>query len=241
MEITGNSEFDLCQRLQEIGLSAAVGIASFIPVTNAIFTGYSLWSSNKSYHQLLVMIQSLSDSLKAVEVSKDYLESDEFKALLYKTAHKVVADLREEKAKLFGGFLSGVAIHEPESSSDSYMMLEILDKLELEHIDFMQRLEPRTFSQSEENPGWTTSEEDLKILGIAGDRFSLLCDYLTSLGLVTRLEKFKVEESGHLMMWREYYLSSFGKKLVEVLRNPSTNECNQLDLVGENGRTPNLG
>ena len=218
MDKLGNTEFDLCRELQEIGFSVAAGITSLIPITSAIFTGYSHWSNSKSYQQLLLMVQSLSDRLKAVEVNKGYLESDEFKALLYKTAHKVVADLREEKAKLFGDFLAGIAIQQPECSSDSFMMLEILDKLELEHIDFMQRLEQRTFSQSEEDSGWTASEENLKILGVSEERFSLLCDYLTSLGIVTRLEQFNVEEDGHLVMWREYYLSSFGKKLMDVLR-----------------------
>ena len=220
-----NIEFNLCKELQDIGLSVAAGITSLIPVTSAIFTGYSHWSNSRSNQQLLVMIQSLSDRLKAVEVNKGYLESDEFKALLYKTAHKVIADLREEKAKLFGDFLAGIAIQQPECSSDSFMMLEILDKLELEHIDFMQRLEQRTFSLSEEGPGWTTSEEDLKILEVSEERFSMLCDYLTSLGIVTRLEQFNLEGDGNLVMWREYYLSGFGKKLVDVLRYRAACKC----------------
>lgn len=170
------------------------------------------------------MIRSLSDRLTAVESYREqYLESDEFKELLFKTCHKVVADLREEKARLFGDFLAGVACEEDLSSSDSFMMLEVLDKIELEHLSFMLKMEPRTFDPTEKDDGWTGDDEDLKQLGVDEDRFYLLSDYLSNLGLVTRLEKFNFDsDMGELVMWRAYYLSRFGKKLLDTLRPFST-------------------
>ena len=166
-----------------------------------------------------MMIQRLSDRLAAMEtLHEGYLQSDEFKELLFKSCHKVVADLREEKATLFGDFLAGVALQEGVPSSDSYMMLEVLDKLELEHVALMVKMEPRTFDPREKERGWRADEEDLKQLEVDIDRFYLLSDYLSNLGLVSRLENFKVE-TGQLFMWREYYLSIFGKKLLDIIRS----------------------
>lgn len=212
--------FEFGEKVQDIGLSVQTALVTLNPVTNAIFTAFSEWNARKSLRQLEVMIQSLSDRLTAVEsYREEYLESDEFKELLFKTCHKVVADLREAKARLFGDYLAGVALEEDLSSSDSFMMLEVLDKIELEHISFMAKMEPRTFDPSEKDDGWTGDDEDLEQLGVDEERFYLLSDYLSNLGLVTRLDEFNVESgTGQLVMWRAYYLSKFGKKLLDTIR-----------------------
>lgn len=213
---------DFAEKVSDAGMAVQAAVMTLNPVTNAIFTAFSEWNNRKSMNQLHKMIQHLSDRLNAHEDShEEYLKSDEFKELLYKTCHKVVADLREEKANIFGDFLAGAAIGENISCSDSFMMLEVLDKIELEHLSFLTRMEPRTYDSKEEESGWTNDDEDLEQLGVNEERFYLLSDYLSNLGLVTRLEKFRVvEETGQLVMWREYYLSNFGKKLLDVIKQP---------------------
>lgn len=213
---------DFAEKVNDAGMAVQAAMLTLNPVTNAIFTAFSEWNNRKSMMQLHKMIQHLSDRLNALEYShEEYLKSDEFKELLYKTCHKVVADLREEKATIFGGFLAGAAMGENIPCSDSFMMLEVLDKIELEHLSFLTRMEPRTYDSKEEESGWTNDDGDLEQLGVNEERFYLLSDYLSNLGLVTRLEKFRVEEeTGQLVMWREYYLSNFGKKLLDVIKQP---------------------
>ena len=212
--------FELGEKVQNIGLAVQTALVTLNPITNAIFTAFSDWNTRKSLHQLEVMIQRMSDRLMAVDAfNEGYLQSDEFKELLFKSCHKVLADLREEKAKLFGDFLAGIARQEEFSSSDSFMMLEMLDKLELEHIAFLSKMEPRTFDPTEKDDGWTGRDSDLAQLGVTEDRFYLLSDYLSNLGLVTRLDKFDFDaETGELLIWRAYYLSRFGKQLLDTLR-----------------------
>ena len=212
--------FELGEKIQEVGLSIQTALVALNPVTNAIYTAYSEWSIRKSMRQLEVMMKELSMMLENVEEGKvGILQSDEFKELLYKTCQKVVADLREEKASLFGDFLAGTVTHEDIPASDHYMMLETLDKLDLEHIAFLAKMEPRAIDPSEQSAGWTSDDSDLAQLGISEERFFLLSDYLSNLGLVTRLEKFNVDQTkGHLIMWREYYLSTFGKTLLKLLK-----------------------
>ena len=212
--------FELGEKVQEVGLAVQTALVTLNPITNAIFTAFSNWNTRKSMRQLEVMIQRMSDRLITVESFNDqYLQSDEFKELLFKSCNKVLADLREEKAKLFGDFLAGIARQEEISSSDSFMMLEMLDKLELEHIAFLSKMEPRTFDPTEKDDGWTGRDNDLAQLGVTGERFYLLSDYLSNLGLVTRLDKFDFDaETGELRMWRAYYLSRFGKKVLDTLR-----------------------
>lgn len=209
---------EFAEKVQDAGMAVQAAVSTLNPVTNAIFTAFSEWNSRKSIRQLQIMIQRLSDRLTAVEdYHEEYLQSDEFKELLYKTCHKVVADLREEKAILFGDFLAGSAVDEEIPSSDSFMILEVLDKIELEHLAFMTKMESRTFDPQEKVAGWTSDDDDLMQLGVSEERFFLLSDYLSNLGLVTRLEKFKVDD-GEIVMWREYFLSGFGKKVIGVMR-----------------------
>lgn len=203
----------------DVVTAVSMALSTLDPKANFILSGISAWRSNRSIRLIKNTLTEFEARLNALDnCNMNYLNSDEFREIFLKTMHKVVADLREEKAKMFGDFLAGVAAQETSSTSDSYMMLEVLDKLELEHINFMKSLEPRTFSQNEDCPGWTTREEDLKILGVSEDRFSLLCDYLSGIGMVTRLEKFGINDNGNLLMHREYYLSLFGKKLFATLR-----------------------
>lgn len=209
---------EFAEQVRDAGMAVQAALSTLNPVTNAIFTAFSEWNSRKSMRQLQIMIQRLSDRLTALEdYHEEYLQSDEFKELLYKTCHKVVADLREEKAILFGDFLAGSAMDEEIPSSDSFMILEVLDKIELEHLAFMTKMESRTFDPQEKVAGWTSDEGDLMQLGVSEERFFLLSDYLSNLGLVTRLEKFTVDD-GKIVMWREYFLSGFGKKVIEVMR-----------------------
>ncbi len=209
---------EFAEKVRDAGMAVQAAVSTLNPVTNAIFTAFSEWNSRKSMRQLQIMIQRLSDRLTALEDShEEYLQSDEFKELLYKTCHKVVADLREEKAILFGDFLAGSAADEEIPSSDFFMILEVLDKIELEHLAFMTKMESRTFDPQEKVAGWTSDEGDLMQLGVSEERFFLLSDYLSNLGMVTRLEKFTVD-NGSIVMWREYYLSGFGKKVIEVMR-----------------------
>jgi hypothetical protein len=210
--------FEFAEKVQDAGMAVQAALSTLNPVTNAIFTAFSEWNSRKSMRQLQIMIQRLSDRLTALEdYHEEYLQSDEFKELLYKTCHKVVADLREEKAILFGDFLAGSAVDEEITSSDSFMILEVLDKIELEHLAFMTKMESRTFDPQEKVAGWTSDEGDLMQLGVSEERFFLLSEYLSNLGLVTRLEKFTVD-NGSIVMWRESFLSGFGKKVIGVMR-----------------------
>ena len=212
--------FELGEKVQDIGLAVQTALVTLNPITNAIFTAFADWNTRKSLRQLEVMIQRMSERLMAVEsFNEGYLQSDVFKELLFKTCHKVLADLREEKAKLFGDYLAGIARQEEISSADSFMMLEVLDKLELEHIAFLSKMESRTFDPSEKEDGWTGRDRDLAQLDVMEDRFYLLSDYLSNLGLVTRLDRFDFKaDTGELVMWRAYYLSRFGKKLLDTLR-----------------------
>ena len=217
-EFTEPTGSNLSENIQQIGLSIPAAIATLHPITNAIFAGYSAWNSRKSRQQLYTMITHLSKRLEALEdYDMEFLASDEFKELLYKVSQKAIIDLREQKAALFGDFLAGAAKREHPPISDSFMMSEILDKLEIEHIDFLSKMSSRTFSAEEQMSGWKAEDEDLKLLGLDETRFLLLSDYLSNLGLVSRLEQFKVDDTGHLIMWREYYLSRFGKLLLDTL------------------------
>ena len=49
-------------------------------------------------------------------------------------------------------------------------------------------------SKLENNEGWRGNEQELKSLNITEERFTFLSDYLTNLGLVSRIEEFEIVE-----------------------------------------------
>lgn len=99
------------------------------------------------------------------------------------------------------------------------MFLATLDKIDVEHIYFLQRLSGRnTFKDFEHDKGWQGEKEKLIELNIVRERFFLLCDYLTNIGLVSRIEKCRLEEEC-LDMNREYFVSIYGMELLRFIEN----------------------
>lgn len=196
-------------------------IANCNPLLSAIFSSYSTYSNNIAHRAIQKVLEEFSKRISKIEniINKDYLQSNEFNSLSYRTFIKAATEVRNEKLEIFAIFLTQSVLLKDVEISDKFMFLETLDKIDIEHIYFLQRLSGRnTFKDFEHDKGWQGEKEELIELNIVRERFFLLCDYLTNIGLVSRIEKFRIEE-GCLYMNREYFVSIYGMELLRFIEN----------------------
>lgn len=198
-------------------ISAA--LSSNIPILSSIYNAYSAFSNHVAHKALRITLIELSNRLSELEqyIVRDSLYSDEFKNFSYKVFLKATEEIRTEKLKLFAQFLAQSVLPSNIGNTDKYLFLETLDKVNLEQLLFIEMLKGDTIDVDYQNTGWTGKEDELKNQGITQERFLFLADYLTNIGLVSRIEKFKVEE-GMLYMWREYFVSSYGLSFLSYLK-----------------------
>lgn len=209
--------------LPNIVQSAMAMIVGFNPLLSTIYSSYSTYSNNNAHKAIRKVLYQLSDKIDELEnlVDRNYLQSDEFKNLSYRTFMKAVAEIREEKLIMFADFLARSALPINIEVADKYMFLETLDKIDVDHICFLNKLSVRSaLNDVEKVIGWRGEEKDLIVLGVNQERFFLLCDYLANVGLISRIEKFEIiPESGMLCMTREYFVSYYGMVFLKFIGN----------------------
>lgn len=213
------------ENISNIVQTVIASIAGCNPLLAAGFSSYSTYCNNVAHKAIYKIMNDLSCKIKEIECSidQDYFLSDEFKALAYRTFTKAATEIRNEKLEVFTNFLTHSALLKEVEISDKYMFLESLDKIDLEHIYFLNKLSCKNALDDIENiKGWQGIDKELVVLGVNKERFTLLCDYLANIGLVSRIEKFKVEE-GTLYMTREYFVSTYGIKLLQFTRDSKRN------------------
>lgn len=210
-------EMEVINRFKDAQILLAEAGVTFIPVANAIYNAYSNFTTRKALHQITILINGLESRLRKLELfDMDFLNSEEFTTLLYKASAKITTDLRQEKAHLFAQFLVGSVRKERRpSQSESFMVLEALDKIDYEHVDLLDRM--RMKDKNGEVKEWSVENESLVKLGVSEDRFLLLCDYLSHVGLVSKLASFNVDNDGVLIMRYVYVVSQLGELLLDSL------------------------
>lgn len=154
-------------------------------------------------------------------LDKEYMKTDDFINFLHKTLIKVALDLREEKKRLFANIIVNSALIGNADVNDGrkYLFDETIDKIDERLFEFLVRMKSRNLESTGDNEhGWRGSDEELGILGVDEKTFDLYADYLLSVGVVVRIPRFKIENSGDLVYHEEYYLTQYGAEFVEYVR-----------------------
>lgn len=154
-------------------------------------------------------------------LDKEYMKTDDFINFLHKTLIKAALDLREEKKRLFANIIVNSALIGNADVNDGrkYLFDETIDKIDERLFEFLVRMKSRSLESTNDSEyGWRGSDEELGILGVDEKTFDLYADYLLSVGVVVRIPRFKIENSGDLVYHEEYYLTQYGAEFVEYVR-----------------------
>lgn len=154
-------------------------------------------------------------------LDKEYMKTDDFINFLHKTMIKAALDLRKEKKRLFANIIVNSALIGNADVNDGrkYLFDETIDKIDERLFEFLVRMKSKSMESTVDSEyGWRGSDEELKILGVDDRTFDLYADYLLSVGVVVRIPRFKIENSGDLVYHEEYYLTQYGAEFVEYVR-----------------------
>lgn len=205
-------------------ISVAGGVASFNPLTSAMFTYLSTFRNEVETRFLKDFILKLNERISKLEekVDKEYIKSDDFNNFLYKTIRLAASDVRKEKLGLFANIIVNSALVGNANENDGlkYLFDDIIDKIDENLFDFLLRMSSRVLEYSEsETTGWGRDSSELSLLNVDSTTFRLYADYLLSVGVVIRLPKFELDtDTGHLLYHEEYYVTQFGKKFVDFVK-----------------------
>ena len=200
-----------------IAESCIKAVAANFPVLSGAASLYGDWKNNIEYKNIYNLIESHAKKLEELEnnIDSDYLQSDDYAFTLHKTILKAKNEIRENKRKLFADFITKSCLDRNSESKDKLIYLEIIDKLELEHLNLLQHI----YKLSDEyRLGWTIHYDLISISGIKRDRTFFLVSYLIATGLVIDFDDFKINDKGELTSDTKYLISELGSGLIEFLK-----------------------
>lgn len=86
----------------------------------------------------------------------------------------------------------------------------------MHHLVFLKILNMKHVNFANNVIGWVGSDDEINLLGMSEPVFQLYTDYLSSIGLIMKLNYFEIED-GNLMMQEHYVISEYGKSLLQYL------------------------
>lgn len=200
------------------------GLLCTHPITGDIFKAIYSYSGYIEVRFIKDFIAKVDERVKRIEqfIDKEYLQNDEFNNFLYKTIFLATRDVRKEKLNLFANIIVNSVLKGNANENEGYKYLydETIDKIDENLFRFLLKMSSRVLCDSEsESKGWCGDSSELETLNVDSMTFKLYADYLLSVGVVVRLPKLELNaETGHLSYHEEYYVTEYGKKFVDYVR-----------------------
>ncbi|WP_159521294.1 hypothetical protein [Sunxiuqinia indica] len=198
--------------------SCLKAVASQFPIVSGVASLYADWKNQQEFNNIRALIQEHAKSLKNHEdlIDKHYLETEDYIFTLHRTVDKAKNEIRESKKKLFADFLTQSCLIKNTEKSDKFIFLEILDKVDIEHIKFLSYL----------NEKWNGMRNDIAIAnaiipketGLTKERVNFLIHYFISIGLLVHYDDFEIKDDGDLWSDTKYYVSGLGSDFLEYLK-----------------------
>lgn len=197
--------------------SGLLAIASAFPILSIPASLYRDWQNNIELKSIQETLRLHASELLRHEdkIDEKYLKSDEYLFILHKTINKAKNEFREEKKQIFSDFLTKSCFRRNIDNTDKLIFLEMLDKLELEHLSFITYLNSLDVTS---RVGWDIDSKMYKETGKDERRLNLLVSYFISLGLVSPKIEFKINEDMHMIQESGYVISELCVDLINFLK-----------------------
>ncbi|MGQ7870953.1 hypothetical protein [Sunxiuqinia sp. sy24] len=197
--------------------SCLKAIGTQIPIISGVASLYGDWRNNIELENIHYLIEQHARSLQGIEEQLDigYLQSEDYVFTLHKTLLKAKNEIRESKKRLFADFLTKSCLAKNSINSDKMIFLELLDKIDVEHIQLLQYLSQKMDSSKD---GWALDSAISQDTGLSEQRIRFLMHYFISIGLVFDFDHLEIQDTGHLVSENRYYISDLGVELLEFLK-----------------------
>lgn len=198
--------------------SCLKAVASQFPIVSGVASLYADWKNQQEFNNIKRLIEEHAKSLNDLEdlIDKQYLKTEDYIFTLHRTIDKAKNEIRDSKKKLFSDFLTKSCLIKNTEKSDKFIFLEILDKVDIEHIKFLSYL----------NEKWNGMRNDIAIMnviipketGLTKERVNFLIQYFISIGLLVHYDDFEIKDDGHLWSDTKYYVSGLGSDFLDYLK-----------------------
>lgn len=166
------------------------GTLATLPYTGGIASIFNDWQNHVQFKAIQDTLSKHLNQLKTLETRIDhsFCTSKEYGAIILQTLAKAKDEIKEEKRTLFATFLTSCCIPINSSCNDKRMYLDIIDRLEPIHICIMDVLDNKysTFGKID-NIQIDMADKGINDLSI--NHLETYLDYLTSLGLVVKIDQ----------------------------------------------------
>lgn len=206
--------------IEKIIESSVKAIASQIPIVSGLASLYSDWKNNSEVKNIRHLIYEHGLNLQRLNsiIDKTYIGTEDYAYILHKTIYKAKNEIRENKRKIFADFLTKSCLPKNIENNDKLIFLEILDKIDIEHLQLLQYLNGIKGLIKE---GWTIDSSISKKTGIPESRVRFLIHYFISIGLVLDYNDFEIKDDGDLWSETRYFVSDLGVDLIDYLKEDS--------------------
>lgn len=198
--------------------SCLIAVASQFPIVSGVASLYADWKNQQEFKNIQRLIEEHAKSLNDLVdlIDKQYLKTEDYIFTLHRTIDKAKNEIRDSKKKLFSDFLTQSCLIKNTEKSDKFIFLEILDKVDIEHIKFLSYL----------NEKWNGMRNDFAIMnaiipketGLTKERVNFLVQYFISIGLIVHYDDFEIEDNGQLWSDTKYYVSGLGSDFLDFLK-----------------------
>lgn len=205
------------QVLGQIVESCVKAIASQIPIVSGVSSLYADWKNSTEFSNIYHLIDCHARTLEKLQekVDLEFLRSDDYAYILHKTILKARNEIRENKRKLFAEFLTQSCLTKNSENTDKLIFLEMLDKIEIEHIMLLKYL---TQKKNELKDGWIIDFSLSRETGMKEERIRFLVHYFISIGLILDYNDFEIKDDGNLYSETRFFVSDLGINLLDFLR-----------------------
>ena len=225
-KVSRSAGFYIHNNMQEDPIVNAVTavVAGLNPITNAIFTGISMYRNEIEMRFLKDVVIAVNEKVHRLErkLDKDYMKSDDYMNFIYRTLNMAIKDVRKEKINLFSNIIVNAALSDNTIINDckKYLYEETIDKIDEGLFKFLLKMSTRVLNSFETNArGWTENSEDLKMLGVDAKSFQYNSEYLLSVGVLIRIPKFEIDNGSGMMTYHEeYFVTQYGKEFVDFVK-----------------------
>lgn len=210
------------QAIGQIVESCIKAIASQIPIVSGVASLYADWKNSTEFNNVYHLIDYHAKALEKLQEKVDviFLESDGYAYILHKTILKARNEIRENKREIFAEFLTQSCLTKNSKNADKLIFLEILDKIELEHIILLKCLANR---KNKHKDSWIIDFSLSQETDLNEERIKFLVQYFISIGLVLVYNNFEIKDDGNLWSETRFFVSDLGVNLLDYLKNDKNN------------------
>lgn len=198
--------------------SCLIAVASQFPIVSGVASLYADWKNQQEFENIQRLIEEHAKSLNDLAdlIDKQYLKTEDYIFTLHRTIDKAKNEIRDSKKKLFSDFLTQSCLIKNTEKSDKFIFLEILDKVDVEHIKFLSYLNEKRNGMR--NDFVIMNAIIPKETGLTKERVNFLVQYFISIGLIVHYDDFEIEDNGQLWSDTKYYVSGLGSDFLDFLK-----------------------